>query len=118
MRLDQLDTSIQAVRLISSTHGDLFLLTWGNVYDRARLSNVVRDYISRHGDLAGTISGIELCRTVGEAAQAPYFFEAFFEMARSRRRQVRSMWILQRRATARKMAEGREIWFLGLPTAP
>lgn len=109
--------AIVAVRAKSRSHGDIFFLTWGRVFDAvdtAGIENLIADYAERSTDLRGDIEHIEVCRCLGDAASAPFFFESFFEMSQTRRPERGWRLTLWRRRVARRMASGREIWFLGL----
>ena len=65
-------------------------------------------------DLGGTPVRAELCGTLREAVEAPYFYEYFFMMGQEKipfgRRYKR--W---RREMNKKMLEGKELYYLGNP---
>lgn len=109
--------TIVAVRASSPAHGGVYFLTWGRVQDAvdtAGIERVVSDYVVRSTDLRD-VEQIEVCASLGEAANAPFFFESFFDMSQRRRPEKGWQLALWRRRTAKRMARGQDIWFLGLP---
>jgi hypothetical protein len=109
---------VVAVRVTSRSHGDIYLLTWGRIQDpvdSGPLERIVAAYASRSTDLRGSVERIEVCRSLQEASNAPYFFECLFEMAQTRKPRRGWRLLLWRRRISRRMAHGNEIWLLGLP---
>ena len=104
-----------AVRVTTSDDKTVYFLTWGRVQDAvdsAPVEDLIKKYANQMGPLSGKVMGVETCRSLSEAAGAPYFFEAFFDLCQARipSGHVHSLW---RRRAAKRMLRGRDIWFLG-----
>jgi len=111
-------TPILAIELTLQDDTTVFLLTRGGVpgyIDQSSVEQAAWDYVSKHGDLAGRTVGVHVCRNVGEAANAPYFYEAFYEMASTRQPRTRWGRAVWNRILARGIANGRQVWLLGIP---
>lgn len=111
-------TPILAIKLTLQEDVTVFLLTWGEVpgyVDRSSVEKAAWDYVSTHGTLARRTIGVHVCRNVGEAADAPYFYESFFEMTSTRQPRTRWGRMVWNRIMARGIANGRQFWLLGIP---
>jgi hypothetical protein len=74
---------IVAIRVKLSSGDSRYFLTWGRipeVIDAEPLLSIVRDKLDRF-DLGGSPKVVELCPTLQDASEAPYFFEALFKMS-------------------------------------
>ncbi len=74
---------IVAVRVTLTSGRSRYFLTWGRIPDATDpqpLLAIVRDNLHRF-DLGGEPRAVDLCPTLQEAAGAPYFFEALFQMS-------------------------------------
>lgn len=74
---------IVAIRVKLTSGQARYFLTWGRIpeaIDPEPLLTLVRDNLHRF-DLGGTPKAVELCPTVQDAAEAPYFFEHLFAMS-------------------------------------
>lgn len=96
----------------------MYFLTWGRVQDAVeteRVEALVARYAKRVTPAKDTVVDVEVCKSLIEARDAPYFFEAFFELCQAK---IPSGWLypLWRRRLASRMERGQGIWFLGLPT--
>lgn len=114
-----LDTVV-AVRVTRRTGSHVYFLTWGRIFDpvdTAGIERSIADFALASTDLKDDFQHTEVCRSLQEAAAAPYFFESFFEMAQAKTPETGWRLAVWKRRIARRMAKGQEIWFLGMPDA-
>jgi len=74
---------IVAVRVTLTSGRSRYFLTWGRIpeaIDPQPLLAIVSDNLHRF-DLGGEPRAVDLCPSLQEAAGAPYFFEALFQMS-------------------------------------
>ena len=83
--------------------------------DSAPLERLILNVAARGLALGGTPVAARICATLQEAARQPYFYECFFDICQRPIPFGASYadWVRER---ATRMAEGKEIWFLGVPT--
>lgn len=91
-----------------------YFLTYGRTFGPTAADEVTTAVLQSAASCGqGPPTTASLCRSLQEAAGAPYFFEALFELARNAvspdARGYRS-WL---RKTGREMRDGRQIWYLG-----
>jgi len=99
---------IVAIKAIDSRGKRHFFITWGRAFDRVDpkpLLSAIRPALSRFG-LTATCR-LQVCPTLQEASDQPYFFEALVAFAQKR---------VPSTATRRKrIAAGKDIYYLGTP---
>src|ERR1051325_7081898 len=99
---------VVAVKAIDSRGKCHFFLTWGRAFDRTDpnpLLDAIRPSLSRCG--LSRIRRLEICPTLQEASNQPYFFEAllFFTGQRAASTVVRR----------RRIRSGKDVYYLGKP---
>lgn len=105
---------IVAIRIKLSSGESRYLLTWGRipeVIDAEPLLSLVRDKLDRF-DLGGTPKVVELCPTLQDASEAPYFFEALFKMSQ-RPIPFGSGYKAWSKRTLVSLKNGQELYYLG-----
>jgi hypothetical protein len=106
---------IVAIKATDSSGKHHFFLTWGRAFDRVGskpLLTAVRPALSQFG--LSKIRRLEVCSTLQEASDQPYFFEALFAFAQkpAPSGKARRAWSAVRR---KQIAAGKEIYYLGTP---
>ena len=106
---------IVAIKATDSRGKHHFFLTWDRVFDPVdaqALLSAVRPVLSRFG--LSTIRRLEVCSTLQEASEQPYFFEALLAFSRKRvpSAKARRAWNAARR---KQIATGKDIYYLGTP---
>jgi hypothetical protein len=106
---------IVAIKAIDSRGKRHFFVTWGRVFDPVDpqpLLSAVRPALSRFG--LSTIRRLEVCSTLQEASEQPYFFEALLAFSQKRvpSAKARRAWSAARR---KQIAAGKDIYYLGTP---
>ncbi len=106
---------IVAIKATDSRGKHHFFITWGRAFDRVDpkpLLSAVRPALSRFV----TIRRLEVCSTLQEASDQPYFFEALLAFAQKRipSGEARRGWSAARR---KQIAAGKDIYYLGTPVA-
>lgn len=91
-----------------------FFLTWGRIQD-AIDDRPLAELVLRHAvayDLGGSPVSARVCRSLQEARDQPYFFEALFDFANEGIPSGPDFddW---RNAVARDMEQGKHLWYLG-----
>ncbi len=93
----------------SLTHGRIF-----DPVDTAPIEAAVLKFASGC-DLGAAPARAEVCTTLQDASQEPYFFEALVEMSRDFVSPSSLRYGRWKKKVAKGMSQGREIWFLGRP---
>src|SRR5450759_2996359 len=99
---------IVAIKATDSREKHHFFITWGRAFDRVDpkpLLSAVRPALSRLG--LSTIRRLEVCSTLQEASDQPYFFEALLAFAQKR--------VLSAKARRNRIAAGKDVYYLGTP---
>lgn len=107
---------VVAVRVTLKRGGRRYFLTWGRLFDAVDGSELER-IVAQHLDnfaLGGTAAKVELCLTLQEAADQPYFFEALWALGQE---QIPfgagyKKWAAVKR---RELRKGRGLHYLGQP---
>jgi hypothetical protein len=99
---------VVAIKVIDSRGKKHFFLTWGRVFDRTDpkpLLDAIGPSLSRFG--VSGVRQVQICPTLQDAADQPYFFEAllFFTRQRAASNVVRR----------RRIRAGKDIYYLGKP---
>lgn len=108
--------SIVAVAMVDKKGRKYYFLTWGRVLDiidDRQLIQCVNKYASRC-DVEKPIVAGYLCNDLQEASGQMYFYEHFFNMA-ERRIAFRKSDKVWNKEIAKKLKEGREVYYLGNP---
>lgn len=101
-----------AVRLQGGS--ERYFLTWGRIQDAVdprQLEAIVLQG-SAGFSLGDVAVSARVCRQIGEAAEEPYFYEAFFELCQ-RRIPFGPGYEEWRVSVDARMREGKDLWFLG-----
>jgi hypothetical protein len=109
---------VVAVAVEFDTGSQCFFLTWGRIQDAVDpkpLEAIVLE-ASRQFDLGGTPIEARICNSLQDAASAPNFYEALFAMSQ-RPIPFGNGYEEWRRRVDTEMREGKQLWFLGAPTA-
>jgi hypothetical protein len=106
---------IVAIKATDSRGKPHFFIAWGRAFDPVDpkpLLRAVRPALSRFG--LSAIRRLEVCPTLQEASDQPYFFEALVAFAQKPipTGKVRRAWIAARR---KQIAAGKDIYYLGAP---
>jgi len=106
-----------AVEVRTDAGRSRFFLTWGRIQDPVdpQPLEALSLQAAAHFSLGGRPVRARVCRTLGEAAAQPYFFEALLTFAQQPI-PVGDGYEAWRRERAAAMAEGREFYFLGNPS--
>jgi hypothetical protein len=94
----------------------VFFMTFGRIQanvDPAPLEALVLRH-SRSFETGSPVVSVEVCKSLGEAAHAPLFFEAILYFARQPMPSSRSDFFAWKRHIAKRMEDGLEIYSLGL----
>jgi hypothetical protein len=103
-----------ALRVTLTTGAKRYFLTWGRLYgpvDPADLIDVVSPHVRRRA-LGGDVASIELCDSLQEASNEPYFYEGLFDMARDGPMYGPGYqaWAQSKRE---RLSEGKDLYYLG-----
>jgi hypothetical protein len=103
-----------ALRVTLTTGQKRYFLTWGRLYDPvepAGLIEVVTPHVQRRSR-EGDVASIELCESLQEASNEPYFYEGLFDMARDGPTYGPDYqaWAQAKRE---RLSEGKELYYLG-----
>lgn len=105
---------IVAVRIRLASGQERYILTWGRVHDAIDplpLLTAVSHALKRF-DLGGKPTIVELCPTLDDASDAPYFYETFFKMTQTSIPRGRAYAAWARRTVA-GIDAGDELYYLG-----
>jgi hypothetical protein len=103
-----------AVRVSLESGEDRYFVTWGRIQDAVDpdpVAQLVLEF-STSCSLGGRPVSAEVCQTLQEARDAPYFFEALFEFAQ-RPIPFGEHYDAWRSAKDALMRNGKEIYYLG-----
>ena len=106
---------IIAIKATDSRGKRHFFVTWGRAFDPVDptpLLSAVRPALARFG--LSAIRRLEVCSTLQEASEQPYFFEALLAFSQKRilSGKARRAWSAARR---KQIAAGKDIYYLGTP---
>ena len=108
---------VVAVELTTASGDVRFVVTWGRIQHRtepAQLEAIVLAHADQFGVAA---TAARVCRSLQEARDAPYFFEALVHFsAEIASRSARDEFGEWEHRTASEMREGRHLYYLGDPT--
>lgn len=106
---------VVAVAVTTST-GDVYhFMTWGRIFanaDSTELEQVVLQS-ARGCSINGEPTRAELCHSLRDARDAPYFYEALLSFARPTHKPGLRRYKRWRKRTADAMRNGKQISFLG-----
>lgn len=105
---------IVAVRVKLNSGTSRYFLTWGripDVVDPKPLLDIVAKNLNRF-DLGGVPTAIELCFTLQDASEEPYFYETLFRMTQQKI-PVGSGYRPWRKRVLGALKEGQELYYLG-----
>jgi hypothetical protein len=108
---------IVAVRVELETGESRYFLTWGRIQDRVDseiLESLVLEY-SRRCSLGAAPLRAQLCDSLQEASNEPYFYEGLFSFCSSPI-PLDERYKNWRKERDLRMKEGKEIYFLGRPS--
>ena len=94
-----------------------FYLTWGRIQhtvDPEPLEQLILK-LSVGYDLGGKPVKARVCRSLQEAAHAPYFYEGFFSFCQKERIPFGDQYEAWKAEISKKMQAGKEIYYLGNP---
>jgi hypothetical protein len=106
---------IVAIKATDSRGKHHFFLTWGRSFDRVDpkpLLTAVRPGLAQFG--LPVIRKLDVCATLQEASGQPYFFEALLAFAR-KPIPFGKTYTAWRAACRRRIASGKDIYYLGKP---
>ena len=99
---------VVAIKATDSRGKRHFFLTWGRVFDRTdprQLLDAVRPSLSQFG--LSRVRQLEICPTLQDASDQPYFFEALLFFTRERAAST----VVRRR----RIRSGKDIYYVGKP---
>jgi hypothetical protein len=105
---------IVALKVIDAKGAAHFILTWGRIFDRidtAPLEASVRQHASQFGIRAPR--SIVVCRALGAAARATYFYEAFFHISQEKIPFGLRTYEPWRRKIQKEMMKGLHLFYCG-----
>jgi hypothetical protein len=108
-----------AVRVLLESGDKRYFLTWGRVYDAVD-SSAVEEAILRSASkfaLGGSPVSATVCESLGEAANQPFFYEAFFAMAH-KPIPFGAGYTIWAGRMRKAIDRGKEIYYLGAPASP
>ena len=102
-----------AVRLTLASGEERFVVTWGRIQDTVDPAPVEQIVLERSTgfSLGSEAVRAEMCATLQEARDQPYFFEALFDF--SQRRIPVDGYEAWRSEIDRRMRAGKELYYLG-----
>lgn len=105
--------NIVAIKITDKVGKPHYLLTWGRIFDAVdpqSLFEVLQPHLVSFG--LSDFTGIKLCRSLKEASDQPYFYEALFSISQHKIHFGKNYpkWKKKRE---RKMKSGKEIYYLG-----
>ena len=105
---------VVAVRLLLADGGTAYMMTWGRTLsevDPAPLEALISEVASGFS-LRSVATRVEVCYSIAEARDAPYFYEAVmsFSAAMATERINSKKW---KRTQAERMFAGKEIFYMG-----
>jgi hypothetical protein len=106
---------IVAIKATDSRGKRHFFVTWGPAFDPVDptpLLSAVRPTLARFG--VSAIRRLEVCSTLQEPSDQPYFFEALVAFAQkpAPTGKARRAWSVARR---KQIAAGKDVYYLGTP---
>lgn len=105
------------IKVRDKIFGEVAFMTWGRIFhpvDPQTLLETVTKHLGKFG--IKSPESIELCDTLQEISNHPYFFEGLFEFSQKTIPYGRTYKKWQQ-DTAKLMIKGEEIYFLGLTNA-
>jgi hypothetical protein len=105
---------IVAIRVKLASGGERFFLTYGRIFDTVEATgtlDAVAENLSKF-DLGGRPVRVELCHSLQEAKDQPYFFEAVFSLAQTPI-PLGAKYKAWRRKIAKEMESGQHLHYLG-----
>ena len=107
------DVVAVSVRLTSGDSG--YFMTFGRVHDQVDPSELIESVRRATASFAlgSDVDGVEVCRSLSEARNAPYFYEGLSAITAARPKPGENYleWSIERR---NQIDAGRDIWFLGV----
>lgn len=105
---------IIGIKVVVKKVGEVGFITWGRIFhpvDTVPICSIIKKYASKCGFV--DLQSVELCETLQEVSEYPYFYEALFEFSQHKIPADRG-YVEWQKSMQKKIEQGQEIYFLGL----